>query len=257
MLFKTGDTYSVYALCFAVLTIPAVLTIVFLLIAKKKFPNPEQFEPKPEKIEKFRMTPSFIIYIIAISLFAFGFIDFSLINTFNLDEYVGLSSDHHQSYSFFMFKNLFHKIRLDSSRIHIPLGTAPDLLKECFQYEEAIQRLGGIDFQILGIGSNGHIGFNEPGTHFNSVTQVVSLSQETIKANSCFFNNLEEVPKKAITMGIKTIMNTRKILLLVSGANKAEIIHRALSGPVSEDVPASVLQLHPNTTVIIDQSIMR
>ena len=186
-----------------------------------------------------------------------GIIDFSLINTFNLDEYVGLSSDHPQSYSFFMFKNLFHKIRLDSSRIHIPLGTAPDLLKECSQYEEAIQNLGGIDFQLLGIGSNGHIGFNEPGTHFNSVTQVVSLSQETIKANSRFFNNLEEVPKKAITMGIKTIMNTRKILLLVSGANKAEIIHRALSGPVSEDVPASVLQLHPNTTVIIDQSIMR
>jgi glucosamine-6-phosphate deaminase len=155
-----------------------------------------------------------------------------------------------------MLKNLFRQIQLDPSRIHIPLGTALDLSRECADYEEAIQSLGGIDFQLLGLGSNGHIGFNEPGTHLNSITHVVSLSQETIKANSRFFTNLEEVPKKAITMGIKSIMNTRKILLLVSGEKKAEIIRQALSGPISKEIPASVLQLHPNATVVIDQSIL-
>jgi len=195
-------------------------------------------------------------YEILIEFHRQGIVDFSSINTFNLDEYVGLPSDHPQSYSFFMFKNLFRQIQLDPSRIHIPSGTASDLLQECAVYEEAIQSLGGIDFQLLGLGPNGHIGFNEPGTHLNSVTHVVSLSQETIKANSRFFSSLEEVPKRAITMGIKSIMNTRKIILLVSGEKKAEIVHRTLSGPINEEVPASVLQLHPNTTVIIDQSIL-
>ena len=127
-------------------------------------------------------------YEILIEFHRQGIVDFSSINTFNLDEYVGLPSNHPQSYSFFMFKNLFRQIQLDPSRIHIPSGTASDLLQECAVYEEAIQSLGGIDFQLLGLGPNGHIGFNEPGTHLNSVTHVVSLSQETIKQTHVFFH---------------------------------------------------------------------
>ena len=185
-----------------------------------------------------------------------GIVDFSTITTFNLDEYVGLDPDHPQSYSHFMEENLFQKVNLNPDRIHIPSGIAPDLQEVCSHYEETIQRLGGIDLQLLGIGPNGHVGFNEPGTHLNSVTHMVSLSDATIRANSRFFQSPDEVPKKAITMGIKTIMGARKILLLVSGVGKAGIIQKALSGPVTEDLPASVLQLHPDVTVIIDESMV-
>jgi len=195
-------------------------------------------------------------YEILVSLYEQEIVDFSQIKTFNLDEYVGLAPDHPQSYSFFMNKHLFHKIHLTKNQIHLPSGIASDLQKECAQYEEQIQRLGGIDLQLLGIGSNGHIGFNEPGTPFGSETRTTSLSEETIQANSRFFSNPSEVPRKAITMGIKTIMNTKNILLLISGIKKTGVIHDALFGPVTEDMPASIIQLHPLTTVIIDKSIM-
>ena len=195
-------------------------------------------------------------YEILVEFYRLGILDFSQLTTFNLDEYVGLPPTHSQSYFYFMQQNLFGKTNIPPRNIHLPSGIALDLEQECSGYEEAIQAAGGIDLQLLGIGPNGHIGFNEPGTTLNSTTHVVSLSQATIQANSRFFQSSEEIPRQAITMGIKTIMNSRKILLLVSGMGKGEIIQKALNGPITEDLPASVLQLHPDVTVLVDRSIV-
>jgi len=179
-------------------------------------------------------------------------LDFSQVVTFNLDEYIGLDSDNPKSYYFFMHENLFSKINILKENALIPYGMVRNLEKHCEWYKNTIKAKGGIDLMVLGIGGNGHIGFNEPGSSFDSITRVVDLSEKTRKDNSRFFDSIDDVPKQAITMGIATIMASEECLLLASGRNKTEIIKKALHGSVTEEVPASVLQNHPNLTVILD-----
>lgn len=178
-----------------------------------------------------------------------GKISFKNITTFNLDDYLGLSKDNPQSYHSVMEKNFFDKTDIDIKNTFFPNDFAPDYKK----YDEKIGQSGGIDIQILGLGSNGHIGFNEPGSSFESKTREVALAQSTIKDNARFFNNIDEVPKKAATMGIATIMNAKKIVLLASGSAKKEAVYNFLQGPVSEKTPASILQNHKNVIVILDK----
>ena len=182
-------------------------------------------------------------------LCAAGEISFKDVKTFNLDEYVGLDGSHDQSYRYFMNKNLFEKIDIDLSNTHVPSGINTE---GCEQYDEEIKAAGGIDLQLLGIGVDGHIGFNEPGTPWDSVTHVVELEQNTREVNSRFFSSIDEVPTHAVTMGIKTVMNARGIILMAIGKSKAEIVKAFIEGPVTEEVPASILQLHPNTEVYLD-----
>lgn len=181
-------------------------------------------------------------------------LDFSEITTFNLDEYVGLASDHPQSYRYYMEQNFFSLVNIDRSRTFIPNGVADDLQGECTNYEALIRKAGGIDLQILGIGTNAHIGFNEPGTEFGTITQVVDLAESTISDNSRFFASQAEVPTQAISMGIKSIMQAKNIILMANGGSKADAILAAVKGPVTTQVPASVLQLHPSVTIVVDQA---
>ncbi|MCY6484178.1 glucosamine-6-phosphate deaminase [Clostridium aestuarii] len=181
-------------------------------------------------------------------------IDFSEVKTFNLDEYYGLNKNNEQSYYYFMMNNFFKHVNINLQNINIPNGMAEDIEKECFEYEEKILQSGGIDIQVLGIGANGHIGFNEPDVNFEASTHLVELEESTIKANSRFFKYIDEVPKKAISMGMKTIMQSKQIILLASGKNKAEVIKNAIEGKITPTVPASILQLHTNVTFIIDEA---
>jgi len=180
-------------------------------------------------------------------------LDFSSIVSFNLDEYLGIDPADTRSYNFFMQDNLFSKINILEKNVFIPYGLVHNVPAHCEWYEKAIQEKGGIDFQVLGIGGNGHIGCNEPGTSFDSVTHAVKLSEKTKEDNAKFFDSINEVPKQAITMGLATIMASKEVMLLASGTHKAEIIKKALKGPVTTDVPASILQNHPNLTVILDK----
>lgn len=180
--------------------------------------------------------------------------DFSKVTTFNLDEYVGLRPDHPQSYRWYMEENFFSKVNIKKEQTFIPNGVAEDLEAECLRYEDLIKQAGGIDLQLLGIGSNGHIGFNEPGSEFGTITRVVDLAESTIKDNSRFFESIDEVPTQAISMGIKTIMQAKEIILMASGGSKADAIYAAVYGPVTTEVPASVLQLHPAATLVVDQA---
>ncbi len=180
-------------------------------------------------------------------------LSFSKVSTFNLDEYVGLSPDHPQSYHYYMFQNLFNPVDVKRDNIHIPNGVAEDLEEECRRYEDSIKQAGGIDLQLLGIGRNGHIGFNEPGSPFDSRTRVVKLSEQTRMDNARFFKSLGEVPTHAITMGIATIMEAKRIILLASGEAKAEAVSKAIKGPKTIMVPASALQDHPDCLFIIDK----
>lgn len=182
-----------------------------------------------------------------------GDIDFSNVVTFNLDEYCGLDAENPQSYHYFMMENLFNHINIPKQNIHIPSGSAADIQAECEQYEQKIKEAGGIDLQVLGIGRNGHIGFNEPAAYFEAKTHLVELDEDTIQANARFFNSMEEVPRRAISMGIRTIMQARKILLLANGEAKAEAIYKTVQGPIMPQVPASILQLHPDVVMILDQ----
>ena len=182
-----------------------------------------------------------------------GHISFKNVTTFNLDEYVNLSRKDPNSYHYFMEDQLFKHIDIDKSRTHVPNGEATDLDQECHDYEKKIREAGGIDLQILGIGANGHIGFNEPGTPFDSRTHIIELDQGTREANSRFFESMEEVPTHAITTGIGTIMDSEEIILLISGSSKKEAYQKLMSGEVSEDFPASVLQNHSNCLVIVDK----
>lgn len=175
------------------------------------------------------------------------------VTTFNLDEYIGLSGDNRNSYRYFMNDQLFNYIDVDKAKTNIPNGIAVDFQEECIRYEDLIDNHGGVDLQILGIGSNGHIGFNEPGTSFGSKTHIVELADSTIQANARFFDRIEEVPTKAITMGISTIMKSKEILLLVSGENKKEALFSLLNGEINERFPASVLKNHPCVTIIADK----
>lgn len=181
---------------------------------------------------------------------------YKTVTTFNLDEYVGLSGENKQSYRYYMNENLFNHIDIEKKNTHIPLGDADDLQAECLRYEKLIAGHGGVDLQILGIGQNGHIGFNEPGTSFDSTTHVIDLAASTIKANARYFEREEDVPTKAITMGISSIMNSKEILLLISGESKREALKQLLSGEVNEDFPASVLNNHPSVTIIADQDAL-
>ena len=180
-------------------------------------------------------------------------VDFSEVVTFNLDEYYGLSPEHPQSYHFFMWDAFFKHINIKKENVHLLNGLTENVDKECKQYEVLIQKSGGIDLQVLGIGNNGHIGFNEPDIGLNNQTHLVNLTAKTIQANSRFFNNFQEVPTRAITMGIGTIMRARKIILLANGKRKARVIEKTINGPITTKVPATVLQLHNDVTTIIDQ----
>lgn len=197
-------------------------------------------------------TPLELYNILANAYRKYGY-DFSQISTFNLDEYVGVKATHKQSYHFFMYKNLFNHINIKKVNIHIPDGCASDLNRHCLAYENLIQT-HPIDLQILGIGRNGHIGFNEPGSPADSITRVVNLSAQTIKDNARFFNSKKDVPQQAITMGIKTIMSAKKIILLASGQNKAEAVYSMIESKISEQCPASLLRNHPNVYIITDNS---
>ena len=183
-----------------------------------------------------------------------GIIDFSAVRTYNLDEYVGLPPVHEQSYAYFMRKNLFSGINIRPENCHLPDGMAGNLEVECASYERRIDADGGIDLQLLGIGHNGHIGFNEPGNIFPAATHRVTLTPETISANKRFFASIDDVPRRALSMGIGTIMKARGIVLLIHGVGKADICQRALQGPVTPQVPASILRYHPNVTVLLDQA---
>ena len=185
-----------------------------------------------------------------------GDIDFSQVHTVNLDEYLGLAPTHDQSYRYFMQANLFDHVNVPPENTNVPNGLAPDPEAECARYNQVIADLGGIDVQVLGMGHNGHIGFNEPEEAFELETHVVALTDNTIDANARFFASRDEVPRQAITMGIKSIMQARHILVVVSGADKAEIVKRAFFGPVTPKVPASILQMHPHVSLVADEAAL-
>ncbi len=179
-------------------------------------------------------------------------VSYKNVQTVNLDEYVGLTADHDQSYAYFMRTNLFDHLDIDQKNTNLPCGSAPDVKAECDRYNALLEEMKQ-DVQVLGIGSNGHIGFNEPGTSFDSVTHLVDLTESTIKDNSRMFASIDEVPRQALSMGIKNIMQAKSIIMVVSGKNKAEAVRRMVKGEITPDCPASVLQLHPFVTVVCDK----
>ncbi|GAB6098688.1 glucosamine-6-phosphate deaminase [Halanaerocella petrolearia] len=180
-------------------------------------------------------------------------IDFKEVTTFNLDEYVGLDPEHPQSYHHYMFDNFFNQVNMLSENINIPSGTAENVQQVCQEYDQDIADYGGIDLQVLGIGRNGHIGFNEPDHKLRTSTHVVDLTKDTIDANSRFFESSDDVPRQAISMGMSSIMKAKKILLLASGQEKAEAIQKAINGEITTEHPASLLQLHSDVTILVDQ----
>ena len=185
-----------------------------------------------------------------------GDLDFSNVTTVNLDEYRGLDRENDQSYYYFMNEHLFGKVNVNHERTFLPDGTEKDSEKACADYNQIIEDVGGVDLQLLGLGHNGHIGFNEPGDVFKAKTHCVDLTETTIKANQRFFASIDDVPRQAYTMGIQTIMQARKILVVVSGEDKAGIVKEAFFGPITPRVQASVLQLHPDVTVVADEAAL-
>ncbi|MBO5912230.1 MAG: glucosamine-6-phosphate deaminase [Clostridia bacterium] len=183
-----------------------------------------------------------------------GEISFKSVTSVNLDEYVGLDSSHDQSYRYFMNDNLFNHVDIDKAKTFVPNGCADDLIKEGESYDALIKSLGGIDLQLLGIGLDGHIGFNEPEAFFTAATHPVTLDESTIEANSRFFASKADVPTRAITMGMMSIMQAKKILLVANGAKKLEVIKKMMEGPVDPMMPASILQLHPDVTIIYSEN---
>ena len=185
-----------------------------------------------------------------------GDLDFSEVTTVNLDEYRGLPKEHPQSYWYFMNENLFSKVNIDPAKTNLPDGTNLDTAAECARYNGIIHKLGGIDLQLLGIGHDGHIGFNEPGDCFVTATHVADLHESTVKANARFFAGEDEVPRQAISMGMVSIMQAKKILVVVSGEDKAEIVKKAFFGPVIPGVPASILQMHNDVILVGDEAAL-
>ena len=185
-----------------------------------------------------------------------GDLDFSGVRTVNLEEYKGISRENDQSYYYFMHQNLFDHVNIPAGNTHLPDGMEPDSEKECRRYEELIQSMGSVDLQLLGIGHNGHIGFNEPADAFDKLVHCVNLTQSTIEANKRFFASAEEVPRQAYTMGIQTIMRSKKILIIANGEGKADIVRDAFFGPITPMVPASVLQLHNDVTLVADEAAL-
>ena len=185
-----------------------------------------------------------------------GDLDFSQVRSINLDEYVGLAPTHDQSYRYFMQSNLFDHVNIVPANTNVPNGLAENAAEECRRYNEVIHTLGPIDLQLLGMGHNGHIGFNEPSDTFELETHVVDLAETTIQANARFFACADEVPRQAMTMGIQTIMQAKKVLVAVSGKDKAEIVKKAFTGPVTPQVPASILQMHPDVILVGDKAAL-
>ena len=183
-----------------------------------------------------------------------GDVDFSEVTTVNLDEYRGLPKEHPESYWSFMHKNLFDHVNIRPEAIHLPDGTNPDAADACAKYNEIIHSVGGIDLQLLGIGHDGHIGFNEPCDHFPVMTHEVKLTDMTREANKRFFNSIDEVPTAAITMGVGTVMAAKKIVMVITGADKADILYKVFFGPVTPEVPGSILQFHHDVTLICDEA---
>lgn len=196
------------------------------------------------------------LYQNLIKMYENGSLDFTNVKTVNLDEYKGLSKDHIQSYNYYMHQNFFSNININESNVHLPDGTAENPKEECKRYDQVIQSLGGIDLQLLGIGQNGHIGFNEPSDCFSKGTYCVKLSESTKKANSRYFQNESFMPSYAFTMGIGSIMGAKQILLLASGKNKAAALKAMIEGPVTPKLPASILQFHPSVTIIADKEAL-
>lgn len=194
-----------------------------------------------------------IPYKTMIDLYNSGAVSFKDVTTFNLDEYVGLEPENENSYHRFMNDNLFSKTDIDTDKTNFLDGLAKDIEKECSEYDERIEKAGGIDIQLLGIGSDGHIAFNEPCEFFPENTHIVELDERTIKDNSRFFNTIEEVPTKALTMGIGSIMKAKKIILIANGKNKAEAIKKMVKGEIDPMCPSSILRLHPNVVVMLDK----
>lgn len=214
----------------------------------------EQINKKPDSVLGLATGSTPIgLYKKLIEFYKAGKVDFSKVITFNLDEYVGLDEKSDQSYKYFMAHNLFNYVNVKKENIHIPDGCAKDMEKECIEYSEAVENKGGIDLQILGIGNNGHIGFNEPSDTLYIGTHITNLTQSTIKANSRFFNSIDEVPTKAITMGMGGIMKAKKIILLVSGKNKAKVVKQLIESNLNPLLPASILKLHSNLEIILDE----
>ncbi len=193
-------------------------------------------------------------YKVLAERYAQGDLDFSRITSVNLDEYKGLTHDNDQSYYYFMNENLFSKVNIDLNNTYVPDGTIEDAEEACKKYDEIVAATGGVDLQLLGLGHNGHIGFNEPAEVFSKGTNCVTLAKSTIEANARFFASIDEVPTQAYTMGIQTIMNAKKILLVANGEGKAEIVKKAFFGDITPSVPASILQLHQDVTVVGDEA---
>ena len=186
-------------------------------------------------------------------LYEEGIVDYSQVVTYNLDEYCGLAPDHEQSFYYFMVQNLFSHINISRSNTHIPNGLAADIAADCKAYDDAIEKNGGIDLQLLGIGENGHIGFNEPCDAYIYATHQTALTQSTIDANKRFFNSSDEVPRHAVTMGIGSIMKARNIVLIATGKAKAEVVRQMINEDPAPSCPASILQFHPAVTVLLDE----
>ena len=196
------------------------------------------------------------LYKQLVGWFEKGDLDFSKVQTVNLDEYKGLNRENDQSYYYFMHDNLFDHINIPEENTHLPNGMEMDSEKECARYTKLIQSMGGVDLQLLGIGHNGHIGFNEPSESFDKEVHCVNLTQSTIEANKRFFASADDVPRQAYTMGIKTIMQAKKILIVANGEGKADIVRDAFFGPITPQVPASVLQLHNDVTLVADEAAL-
>ena len=191
-----------------------------------------------------------------VSMYESGNLDFSRVRSVNLDEYMGLGGDNDQNYRYFMNKHLFERVNIDMTNTHVPDGTVLDSEKACAAYNALLAEMGTIDLQVLGIGPNGHIGFNEPDDHFAAETHCVDLTDATIQANKRFFENEADVPRKAYTMGIGNIMSAKMIVLVANGKNKAKALAAALKGPVTPQCPASILQFHPNAIIIADEDAL-
>lgn len=183
-------------------------------------------------------------------------LDFSQVRSVNLDEYKGLPRDNEQSYYYFMHDNLFSKVNIKPENTHLPNGMEPDSQKACQEYDEVIKSMNGVDMQLLGLGHDGHIGFNEPNSEFDKSTHCVNLTEMTIEANKRFFASIDDVPRQAYTMGVGTIMAAKMVVMVVSGKDKAEILQKAFFGPVTPEVPASILQFHPNFVLVADEDAL-
>lgn len=191
-----------------------------------------------------------------VAMYEAGDLDFSQISSYNLDEYRGISRSNDQSYYYFMNENLFDHVNINKDATHVPNGENLDAENECSTYEAAVRAIGGVDLQLLGMGRNAHIGFNEPDDHFSKYTHQVDLTESTIAANTRFFEREEDVPRQAISMGMQAITQARKILLIASGADKADALYASCFGPVTPQVPASILQLHQDVTIIADEEAL-